>query len=392
MTKINIGLFGYGVVGQGFYQVLSQGKNKNASIEKICVKHTDKQRNIDSSIFTFDKHSILENERINTVVEVIDDAHEAFLIAREAMEKGKNVVSANKKMIATYLSELVEIQRKTNVSFFYEAAVCGAIPIIRTLDEFFRHDYINQIEGIFNGTTNYILTKIFQENVSYEKALKEAQIAGFAESDPTLDINGMDAKFKLTILIYRAFGAIVHPDNILTLGIQFLNEQDVAFARNHRYTIKLVAKVILHDDKIYAFVMPSFIETQNLLYFVNNEYNAVSISSTFSGHQFYIGKGAGSLPTGSAVFSDINTLTRSGNFSENVTNQPNNSASFSNEFEAKIYFRTREEVLKNQLLKENFSELSSNNGTHQLIGTISLKKLESFNLENRPDSFVAILP
>ncbi len=202
MKKLNIGLFGFGVVGEGIYQVLSQKPQLNANIKKIVIKHPDKKRNAPSELFSTEADEILNDEEIDVVVELIDDADAAFEIVKKAMNSGKSVVSANKKMIAENHLELIELQREKNVSFLYEAAVCGSVPILRNLEEYYDNDLLNYIQGIVNGSTNYILTKMRTENESYEIALKAAQENGFAESDPTLDVEGFDAANKLSIINY----------------------------------------------------------------------------------------------------------------------------------------------------------------------------------------------
>jgi len=207
--KLKLGLFGFGCVGQGLYHVLHETHGVKAEIKKICVKNHNKQRPIDASIFTYDASDILNDPEIDVVVELIDDAKAAFEIVKRAVENGKHVVTANKKMLAEHLEEIYELQQKFNRSILYEGAVCGSIPILRNLEEYYDNDMITSIEGIFNGSTNYILTKVFEERKSYVEALKAAQDLGFAESDPALDVEGYDPKFKLTIAIAHTFGAFV---------------------------------------------------------------------------------------------------------------------------------------------------------------------------------------
>lgn len=306
--EIRLGVFGFGCVGQGLYNVLNLTKGINASINKICIKHPDKPRPIKDKIFTTDKNEILNDPDIDVVVELIDDADAAFDIVKTALSKGKSVVSANKKMIAEHLRELYDMQHKYQASFLYEAACCASIPIIRNLEEYYDNDLLTSVKGIFNGSTNYILDKIFEENKSFADALKEAQDKGFAESDPRLDVEGHDPKFKLCIILLHAFGLIITPEEIFNFGIQRLNDFDIRFAKEKNFRIKLVAQCRKVNDKIIAYVLPHFVDADNKLKDVKNEYNGIILESVFAESQFFVGKGAGSNPTGSAVLSDISAL------------------------------------------------------------------------------------
>ncbi|MFM6935804.1 MAG: homoserine dehydrogenase [Flavobacteriales bacterium] len=308
-NKLTIGLFGFGCVGNGLYEVLQQSPSFKANIKRICVKDKDKKRPIDGSIFTFDKFEILEDEEINTVVELIDDATEAFEIVKMAMQRGKAVVTANKKMIAEHFLELLDLQKQHQVPLLYEAACCASIPIIRNLEEYYDNDLLESIEGIVNGSTNYILTKTALENFSYDQALLDAQQKGFAESNPILDTGGFDAKYKLLILIAHAFGVVLQVDDIFNLGIDDLGPLELNYAREKGLKIKLVAhaeKTI--DGKIRAFVLPKFINRSDHFFNVDDVFNGIKTKSFFSDVQFFSGKGAGAYPTASAVLSDISAL------------------------------------------------------------------------------------
>lgn len=310
MKKLNIGLFGFGVVGEGIYQVLSEKPQLNANIKKIVIKHPDKKRNAPSELFSTNANDILNDEEIDVVVELIDDADAAFEIVKTAMNSGKSVVSANKKMIAENHLELIELQREKNVSFLYEAAVCGSVPILRNLEEYYDNDLLNYIQGIVNGSTNYILTKMRSESESYENALKAAQENGFAESDPTLDVEGFDAANKLSIIILHAFGRLVSTEDILTKGITSLKPEDFQYASEKGQIIKLIASCNLDAEtqELIPTVIPTFIEKTKTLGLVNNEFNGVLIGSALADEQFLYGKGAGRFPTSSAVLSDISAL------------------------------------------------------------------------------------
>jgi homoserine dehydrogenase len=237
--KLVIGLFGFGVVGEGIYKVLKQIPSLNASIKKICIKNPGKKRSAEAELFTTRYEEILNDADINVVVELIDDATQAYKIVTEALQNGKAVVSANKKMIAEHFTELVELQKKVSGLFLYEAAVCGSIPIIRNLEEYFDNDLLQNVSGIVNGSTNYILTKILAEGISYKEALEQAQSLGFAESDPSLDVEGIDAANKLTILLAHAYGIIAKEKQLVRKGITQLHNDDAAFAAEKNYKIKL---------------------------------------------------------------------------------------------------------------------------------------------------------
>lgn len=307
-NKLNIGLFGFGCVGQGLYHVLNNSSGFTSNITKIAVKDKSKPRTLGSDIFTFNKYDILDNPEINVIVELIDNADDAFEIVKYAIQKGKHVVTANKKLVATHLQELHELQKKHNVSLLYEASTCGSIPIIRTLEEYFDNEQLNKVSGIFNGTTNYILTKTITEKISYQAALKQAQEKGFAESDPTSDVEGYDAKYKAIIIALHAFGVFAKPNNVLNIGITTLHDNDIKYASEKGYKIKLVPTVKHIDNKVSIYVLPKFIKQQNPLFFVDNEFNGVIVEGEFSGEQFLKGRGAGGHPTGAAVLSDISAL------------------------------------------------------------------------------------
>jgi homoserine dehydrogenase len=307
--SLTIGLFGFGVVGEGLYHILNQTPSLKARIKKICIKHPDKKRNAPAALFTTDKNELLFDPEINVIVEVINETDAAFHIVSTALTNGKDVVSASKKMIAENLSEILALQRKTERSFLCEAAACASIPVIRNLEEYYDNDLLHAIKAIVNGSTNFILTKIFEDKLDYSEALLLAQQLGFAESDPSLDVEGYDALNKWIILLNHAYGIIESPENIVFTGIQNINLADAAVASQKKYEIKLVAQAKkLRNGGVTAFVLPQFVNQTDQLAFVKNEYNGVVIESGFSDKQFFYGKGAGSFPTGSAVLSDISAL------------------------------------------------------------------------------------
>ena len=307
--ELNIGLFGFGVVGEGLYKILQQTPSLKAQIVKVCIKNINKPRNAPIDLFTTEKNDLLNDENINVIVEVIDDADAAFVILKTALVNGKHVVSASKKMLAEHLPEILELQKTTNLSVLYEASACASIPLIRNLEEYYDNDLLHAIKAIVNGSTNFILTKMFEDKLSFSDALILAQQLGFAESNPKLDVEGFDAVNKWSILLNHAYGIVEHPNNLLFNGIQNIQLSDATVAKEKSFEIKLVAQAKkLKNGKVAAFVLPQFVKQDDPLSFVKNEYNGAVIESGFADKQFFYGKGAGSFPTASAVLSDLSAL------------------------------------------------------------------------------------
>jgi homoserine dehydrogenase len=307
--QLTIGLFGFGVVGEGLYKVLQQTPSLKASIKKVCIKHPEKKRDAPADLFTTDKEIILNDPEINVIVEVINESGPAFEIVSRALKSGKSVVSASKKMLAEHLPELLQLQKETNASLLYEAAACASIPVIRNLEEYYDNDLLHSIKAIVNGSTNFILTKMFEEKLGFQEALLLAQQLGFAESDPSLDVEGYDAVNKWAFLLTHAYGIVEPITNIVFSGIDHIQAGDAEVAREKHYDIKLVAQAKkLANGKVAAFVLPQFIRQDDHLAFVKNEFNGVVIESGFADKQFFYGKGAGSFPTASAVLSDLSAL------------------------------------------------------------------------------------
>lgn len=307
--QLTIGLFGFGVVGEGLYKVLQQTASLKASIKKVCIKNPVKKRNAPVALFTTDRNELLNDPEINVIVEVIDDAVAAFEIVSTALINGKDVVSASKKMIADNLPALLALQKNTGQSILYEAAACASIPVIRNLEEYYDNDLLHSIKAIVNGSTNFILTKMFEDKLDFLQALILAQQLGFAESNPKLDIEGYDAVNKWTFLLTHAYGIVEHSESLVFHGIQNIQGADAAVAKEKHFEIKLVAQAKkLANGKVAAFVLPQFVKQDDHLAFVKNEYNGVVIESGFADKQFFYGKGAGSLPTASAVLSDLSAL------------------------------------------------------------------------------------
>jgi homoserine dehydrogenase len=389
MKKLNIGLFGFGVVGEGIYKVLSEKPQLNTAIKKIVIKHPDKKRNAPAELFSTDADEILNDKEIDVVVELIDDAEAAFEIVKKAMENGKSVVSANKKMIAENHLELIELQRKNQVSFLYEAAVCGSVPILRNLEEYYDNDLLNYVNGIVNGSTNYILTKMKYENETYENALKSAQENGFAESNPSLDVEGIDAAYKLTIIVLHAFGKLIKPNDILKKGITSLKPQDFQYAAEKGFVIKLIAGCELDEKSksLIPTVFPAFIEKSKSMGLVNNEFNGVLIGSALADEQFLYGKGAGRFPTSSAVLSDISALRYDYKYElrKGISNGFHGNYQSSKKFY--VGFHPKENL--DLGIFESIDELYKSKNYEYVTGTIQLEKLKNSGiLENQNISVI----
>lgn len=369
--KLTLGIFGFGVVGQGLYDIIKT-KNLNLSIQQFVIKNSDKERSLPRELFSTDRRSVLDNPDITTVVELIDDADAAFEIVAEALKKGKDVVSANKKMIANHLEELVALQQETGASLLYEGAVCGSIPIIRNLEEYYDNELLYAVSGIFNGSSNYILSKVFNEGMDYALALKQAQDLGFAETDPTMDVGGFDPKFKAVIVAAHAYGLYLRPEDILNIGIQQLAAHDVKFAVEKGYKIKLVPTVQeVSDERVVLYVLPQFVGPDSMLFNVENENNGVLVKAAFADEQFFYGKGAGGHPTGSAVLSDIAAL-RYGYRYEYKKHLAGGSLTYSRDHELQVYLRYSDESLVERLGFSVISERYNASDFKYVVGRLNL--------------------
>ncbi|HWZ14522.1 MAG TPA: homoserine dehydrogenase [Mucilaginibacter sp.] len=387
--KLNIGLFGFGVVGQGLYDIIKT-KHLNLEIIKIAIKYPHKERSLPAHLFTTDRDELLNNPEINTIVELINDTDAAFEIVSRALSSGKNVVSSSKKMIALHLNELIELQHKHGTSLLYEGAVCGSIPIIRNLEEYYDNELLHSISGIFNGSSNYILSKGFNENMDYDTALRQAQDLGFAETDPTSDVGGFDAKYKLVIAAAHAYGVVVNPDDVFNLGIQNLAASDLQYAREKNLKIKLVPVAKELDDRHVAlFVLPKFVNENEFLYNVEYEYNGVIVQAAFADQQFFFGKGAGGHPTGSAVLSDIAALRYDYQY-EYKKAKESKGLNFTNNIELNVYLRYENESLVTALNFVHIHERYYSGSYKFVIGKINLQNLvENQQLIANNNAFVA---
>jgi homoserine dehydrogenase len=372
--RLTIGLFGFGVVGQGLHDIIST-KDLNIEIKKIAIKNPEKERILPVHLFTTNPDDILNDPSINTVIELINDADAAYEIVTRALKSGKNVVSANKKMIAEHLDELVNLQEKYNTSLLYEGAVCGSIPIIRNLEEYYDNELLHSISGIFNGSSNFILSKIANEGLEYSHALKQAQDLGFAEKDPILDVGGYDPKYKLVIAAAHAYGIFVKPEQILNIGIQNFSSSDLHFAQEHQFKIKLVPTAKkLNDKEISLYVIPKLIPKTDFLYNVENEYNAVSVKAAFADQQLFYGKGAGGHPTGSAVLSDVAALRYDYRY-EYKKYHHDKKLKLQNDHIIPIYIRYNHESLINDIHFEFIAEEHKSIELKYVLGGVKISEL-----------------
>ncbi|MDO8672203.1 MAG: homoserine dehydrogenase [Dehalococcoidia bacterium] len=313
-SSINIGLMGLGVVGGGVASILPQKSAAMASqigyplvIKKILVRDLNKQRSVQvqASLLTTDARDILDDPEIDIVIEVIGGETPAHSYVMEALRKGKHVVTANKEVMAKHGPELLVLAKEKAVDILYEASVGGGIPIIAP----FKHDLtankITAVHAIINGTTNYILTRMAKENLDFAVALEEAKALGYAEADPTNDVEGYDAAYKLSILATLAFGQTVRPSDLYCEGITKLTARDFRYAKELGYTIKLVAIAKEVDGAIEARIHPTFLPEDLMLAKVDGVFNAIHVEGDLVGKVLFYGQGAGALPTSSAIVADV---------------------------------------------------------------------------------------
>lgn len=314
MKAISIGLLGLGTVGTGVVKIIENHQDKlmhqvgcPVQIKKVLVKDMDKQRDvsINREMLTTDANDILQDSEIDVVIEVMGGVDETREYLLTALKNKKHVVTANKDLMAVYGSELLTAASENGCDLFYEASVAGGIPILRGLVDGLASDRITKMMGIVNGTTNFILTKMSQEGSAYEEVLKEAQALGFAESDPTADVEGLDAARKMAILSTLGFSMKIDLDDVKVKGITDITEEDLEYGKQLGYTMKLIGIADLDDDKVEVSVQPTFLVESHPLAAVNNEYNAVYVYGEAVGETMFYGPGAGSLPTATAIVSDV---------------------------------------------------------------------------------------
>ncbi len=309
---MNIAILGFGVVGSGVAEVIKNNsdsifKNSNVSLKVTRILDIrDFSGNEYENIITKNFDDIFNDDSIGVVVETMGGVKPAFDFVLACLNKGKHVVSSNKELVATRGYELLEAAKKNNVNFLFEASVGGGIPIIRPMSRCLAGNRISEVAGILNGTSNFILTKMIMDGMSFADALKLAQDKGYAEKDPTADVEGLDAMRKICILASLAFGYHVYPDGVYSEGISKITLEDVAYAESYDSVIKLIAMTKkLSDDKIVVMVSPRLIKNESMLSGVNGVFNACLVRGDATGDVLMYGKGAGSLATASAVVGDV---------------------------------------------------------------------------------------
>lgn len=392
--QINIGLFGFGTVGKGLYDVLKKIQPENVSIVKVCVRNVAKHSSEAPELeFTSNADDIFTDSRINFIVELIDDAEAAYGIVKRALQAKIPVVSGNKKMLARHIQEMIQLQRDNDTALLYDASACGSIPVIRNLEEYYDNDLLISVKGILNGSSNFILSKIFNEGMNYAEALKLAQDLGFAESDPTLDIGGWDSLFKLIIITIHAFGVYVEPEQIFTFGIGNMNEHDIQFAHEKRRRVKLVGWAEkVDEDKLVLSVMPHLLSKQKYIYSVEDEFNGVVIKGLFYYKQFMFGQGAGGFPTGSAVLSDITAQLYDYRYQYKKLQSPHQ-LHFTNDYKVRIYYRYDSPATLNLLEFSTIHESYYSDTYKYVVGDIELSQLQAQAQSLRESNvFVCLYP
>ena len=390
--KLKIGLFGFGTVGKGLYDVLKRIGANNVEIHRICVRDLSKPRDIKAQ-FTDNADDIFSDPEVNFIVELIDDAEAAYTIVKRALMKRLPVVSGNKKMLAYHIEELMELQQQYNTALLYDASACGSIPVIRNLEEYYDNDLLTSVKGILNGSSNFILSKIFNEKMSYPAALKLAQDLGFAESNPSLDIDGWDSLFKLIIITVHAFGLYVAPEKIFTYGISNMKDDDIRFASEKERRFKLVAHVEkLEGNRLIMSVMPQLISRNKYIYSVEDEFNGVVIKGLFYDKQFMFGRGAGGYPTGSAVLSDITACLYNYKY-EYKKHNDSQMPTYTTDHIFRVYYRYTNDSDLALLNFESISESYTSENYKYVVGRISLTELHKSQEELRArDIFIAAYP
>lgn len=314
MKEIQVGLLGLGTVGSGVVRIITDHQERlihqvgcPVKVTKVLVQNIEKEREVEvpSTLLTQDANEILDNPNIDVVIEVMGGIDDAKSYILQALKSGKHVVTANKDLMALHGAELLATAKDNKADLFYEASVAGGIPILRSIVEGLSSDLITKVMGIVNGTTNFILTKMSDEGRAYNDVLKEAQQLGFAEADPTSDVEGLDAARKMTILATLGFSTNVELGDVKVKGITSITEEDIEYSKSLGYTIKLIGLAKRDGEKLEVTVEPTLLPNTHPLAAVQNEYNAVYVYGEAVGETMFYGPGAGSLPTATTVVSDL---------------------------------------------------------------------------------------
>lgn len=425
MESIHVGLLGLGTVGSGVYKLLDSHKQElefqlggKLIVDKILVNSLDKERVIDGkvldkSLFTTEANDIFNDKQIKIVIEVVGGEVQALDYMKRSLQASKSVVTANKDVLAKHGVELTQLAKVNHCDIYYEASVGGGIPIIRSLTEGLASDNITRILGIVNGTTNYILTKMSKEGMGYDQALSLAKELGFAEPDPTSDVEGFDAARKMVILSSLGFSMPMQLEDVYTRGISKIDIEDIEYSNKLGFTIKLIGYADIKDGEVEVSVQPTLLPDSHPLASVNNENNAVYLHGEAVGETMFYGPGAGSMPTATAIVSDVISVAK--RIKLNITGQ--HMINFKNErkvknddkIEAKFYLRlnVKDEVgVLNEITRvfanerlsfESVLQKPTNNPddasliiiTHKVILAnyiTALKKLEKLEVVNKVES------
>jgi len=354
LRKINIGLIGFGNIGCGVVKILQQRKSLLAQkigieiiIKKICDKDLGRKRDVsvDKNLLTSNPNEIIDDPQIDIIVELIGGQSPAKEFILASLKKGKHVVTANKALLAKCGNELFQEASERGKNIYFEASVGAGIPIIKSIREGLVANKFSSIIGIVNGTSNYVLTQMSKENCSFDSAISSAKAKGFAEKDPTLDIEGIDSAHKLALLTYLAFGKFVNLKDIYIEGIANISAMDISYAKEMGYEIKLLAIAKKEKDELEVRVHPAFLPQEHLLSSVDGVFNAIYVSSDLAGNLVFYGPGAGQFPAASAVVSDIVDLTqdiKAGLFRPTLNSLEDNSITSLrkiDEFENQYYIR-----------------------------------------------------
>ncbi len=351
MKKAGVAILGLGVVGGGTYQILTEKReyfkktqDVDLTVECVLEKNIEraKQLGVEESKIASSIEEVVTNPNVDIVVEVIGGTGVAKTFVMKALMSGKTVVTSNKELFAKHWPELEEEAKKMNAGLFFEASCVGGVPIIRTLQEGMQANKILSIKGIINGTTNYILTKMANEGSSYEEALKEAQRLGYAEFNPTADVEGFDATYKLSILSSLAFNKKICIENVYREGITSITKEDIAYGKEMGYTLKLLGIGKDTENGVEVRVHPTFIKSDDPLASVNDSFNAVLLDGDAVGEIMLYGRGAGALPTGSAIVSDVVFAAKHDRYfyaSFENNQKGNKETKFVEDFSSKYYIR-----------------------------------------------------
>lgn len=396
MKVVNVALLGIGNVGSGVYKILTQNEadikhreELDIRVKKVLVRDVNKKRDleIEESLLTDSFEDIINDKDVDIIAEFMGSEEPARTYILKALESGKTVVTANKEVLAKHWSAFEEAAKKTGAGLYYEASVAGGIPIIRTITESLQANNIDSLMGIINGTTNYILTEMSEKGTSFDVVLKEAQRLGYAEPDPTNDVEGIDAAYKLSILASLAFHSRVHVNNIYIEGITKINAQDIKWAKELGYNIKLLAIGKKNGNVIEVRVHPALIKQTHPLASIRGAFNAIFIHGDAIGDFMLYGRGAGDLPTGSAIVSDIiyasHMVKHQYSTFENTYEQPK-SITFNTDWTSEYFIHLR--VLDKPGVLSKIAGLFGNNGVS--IASMMQKQNEDQDCGSIPLVFI----